>query len=1280
MSNKTLFIFGLFCAVIFGLGNSGLHPTSGTAGYTGAPGDSSCGECHSGNNASLNGNITLSGLPTTIITGESYTITVTITNPNGNAARAGFQMVALTGTNTNAGVLAEHPDFIDNTEILTVFGGKKYIGHNPASDFPASNEITYLINWTAPASTGSNPIIKFYASSVIANGNNSSSQDRVVFTNMQIPIQSASAPLIVSLANVIGTTCSDSNNGMAQANASGGSGTYSYSWTNGVTNAINTTLPPGIATVTVTDNAGASATASTNINSPAAISISVQGTVVCQNATNGSASVIANGGTGNYSYTWSNGSTGSSISGLSVGLYTVTVSDANGCMKSGSTSINTSPEIQINENINHVTCNGLSNGSIFLTISGGTPGFSYLWSDGSTQANISNLAANSYTVTVTDAVLCSIFSTFSIDEPQEIVGTVSNLNNVSCYGENDGSATITVSGGSPPYTFLWSTGAPGSGITNTQSGFSAGNYNVTVTDFFDCETLITVNISQPDQITVNTIDQQNVTCFSNNDGTINIAVTGLTGLPSYLWSNQSTLPTIVDLSPGTYSLTVTDGGNNCTQTAVYSINEPPLLSVELNNIGDVSCNGGNNGTAFALVSGGTGIYSYLWSNGSTTNILNNITAGPYSITVTDSNGCMESTDFVIIQPPPILVELSSSSNATCIGASNGSLTISASNGFPPYQYLWQNETTTAVNNNLMAGNYAVTVTDANSCTSSASFTVQTNSSFQLEVIEVENVECHGDSTGMVSVTNNSQFTYLWSNGTTGSQLVQAPAGVYTVVATDPAACQSTPLVIDITEPPIIEVSIVEADTVLCPGESNGHLSLNINGGTGPLVWQWSNGEITLTQDSLMAGIYNIFVSDSTNCQVSKAIEIFVSDSIRIGQVNVQDVLCYKEFSGSISIAKNGGYGELITNWSNGVSNQDTISELSKGYYFITITDEANCVLKDTFMVEQPDSLFAFIVVENETQSGLNDGKIIITPIGGKSPFTIDWSNGSNSFNQDSLSPGLYSYVMSDANACQTSGWAVIGGGNCVLSASADIIQPSCFNSFDGKISVNIVGQFDTYKIQLFSESEEVFLPLDSLQAGIYTIIITDSLQCTTIIQQITLASEHPEILLDSIIVKNPTSSTSKNGSLQAIVSGGAGDLQYEWFKDGLSLGANSIISDLSVGIYTLVVTDTSGCRLQLNSIFLQTINGNKDITLSHVKLLPNPVSDILTIFNESRYPIEKVEIFDLYGKLIYRDTPIGTSEKTEYYLQDINIKESGFYIINMYIKGKKMIKKFVVQM
>jgi len=1279
-SHKTLLIFGLFCALIFGLGNSGLHPTSGTAGYTGAPGDSSCGECHSGNNASLNGNISLSGLPATIVTGVSYTITVTITNPNGNADRAGFQMVALTGTNTNAGILTEHPDFVDNTEILTVFGGKKYIGHNPALDFPASNEITYLVNWTAPANTGSNPIIKLYASSVIANGNNSNSQDRVVFTNVQIPIQSSSAPLEVILNNVEGTTCSDSNNGIAQAVATGGSGIYFYSWSNGITTSANITLPSGIATVTVTDNAGASATSSANIISPPALLISVQGTVVCQNASNGGASVIATGGVGNYSYNWSNAATSSSISGLPPGLYTVTVSDGNGCLKSGTASVNISPEIIVNENINHVNCNGQSNGSIFISVTGGTPVFSYLWNNGSTQANISNLMAAMYTVTVTDAALCTTTESYSINEPQSLNGTVSNLTNVSCFGGNDGSATITVTGGSPAYSFQWSTGASGNGGTNTQSGLSAGSYTVTITDFFDCETMISLNVLQPEQITINTDEHQNVTCFSNNDGAIDISVTGLSGVPLFLWSNQSIQPSISGLSPGTYSVTITDSENNCSKTAVYFITEPPILNVEPNNIGDVSCNGGTNGTVVALASGGTGSYSYLWNNGITNLILNGITAGVYSVTVTDTNGCTDSTSININEPQPINVELTSSSNATCNGASNGSITIFASNGIAPYQYYWQNGTTGAANNNLTAGNYTVTVTGANNCTSSATFLVQTNSSFQIDVINIENVTCNGDSSGMARVTENGQFTYLWSNGTTGSELIHAPAGVYTVIASDPEGCQSTPLIIDITQPPMIEINILEADTVLCPGESNGHLSLDIRGGTGSLSWQWSNDEITLTQDSLNAGIYIITVSDSTNCQISTSIEIFFSDSIRIEQYDVQDVNCYKESSGSISITKGGGYGDQMTNWSNGISNQDTISELSKGYYYVTITDEANCVLKDTFFVQEPDSLFAFIVVENETQTGLNDGKITVNPVGGKSPFTIVWSNGSSSFILDSLSPGLYSYVMLDANACLTSGWAVVGGGNCVLSASVEITQPSCFNSFDGKLRINISGQFDPYKIQLFSENEEIFLPLDSIQAGTYTIIITDSLQCTALIQNITLESEYPEIKLDSIILINPTSSTSKNGSLQAVVTGGTGDLTYEWFKDGNSVGANSKINDLSVGIYTLVVADTSGCRLKVNSIFLQTINAAEDILLSHVKLLPNPVLNNFTITNESSYPIEKVEVFDSHGKLIFKDNPVGATEKIDYHLQNINIQKSGFYIINLYIQGKKMIKKLVVQM
>jgi hypothetical protein len=472
---------------------------------------------------------------------------------------------------------------------------------------------------------------------------------------------------------------------------------------------------------------------------------------------------------------------------------------------------------------------------------------------------------------------------------------------------------------------------------------------------------------------------------------------------------------------------------------------------------------------------------------------------------------------------------------------------------------------------------------------------------------------------------------------------------------------------------------MEADTILCPGETNGFISVGISGGSGSLNWQWSNGETSLIQDSLNAGIYDIIVSDSIQCQMIESIEIFIADSIKIKESKVVDVYCYQESTGNISIKKVGGYGDLMIVWSNGISNQDTITQLSRGLYFLTITDDAECILKDTFLVEQPDSLFAFILVENETQSGLNDGMISVTPIGGKSPFTIEWSNGSDSFSQDSLSPGLYSFIMHDINNCSTSGWAVVGGGNCVLSANVDIIQPSCFNSFDGQIRLNISGQFDAYNIQLFSENEEIFLPLDSLQSGNYTIIITDSLQCTTLVQNIKLESGHPEILLDSILVINPVTSTSKDGSLQAVVSGGTGDLKYEWYKDGINIGSGAKIEKLSVGIYTLIVTDSSGCRLEVRSIFLQTINGGEDLLVSAIRLHPNPAFSNLTITNESGYTLEKVELFDIYGKQIFTDILHSNSKTIDYDLQNINIHSSGIYIIILNIHGNKIIKKMVVQ-
>jgi len=1275
MFNKFLLVFGIIFILIIGLGNSGLHPTSGTAGYTGAPGDSNCGQCHSGGNASLDGNITLSGLPATIITGQSYTIGITITNPNGNAVKAGFQMLVLTGTNTNAGTLSEHPDYINTTEILTVFGGKKYIGHNPALDFPANNELTYFVNWTAPATTGSNPIIKFYASAVIANGADGSDNDRISLTNAQIPIQNPVSPVMVSITNVQSTLCAGSNNGSATASATGGTGNYTYLWNNGISSANNISLPAGLAIVTVTDNTGNSSTGSVNITAPPSLIVNTFGSVVCQGETNGVASSIVSGGTGSYFYSWSNGSVGGNISNLTAGNYTVTVSDSNGCSKTATASVTTSPDILISSNITNVRCNGQSNGNITTLVSSGIPPYTYLWSNGNTQDNITNLPSNTYSLTVTDAALCTKSAMYIVNQPPPLTAQITNQTNVSCFGQHNGSATISASGGSPSYSFFWSNGTSGNGLSNTQNFLGAGNYTVTITDFYDCNTSINVIITEPEFMSITADQLNNVTCFESNNGSIHVAVTGSTGNISYLWSNMGANAGISGLSPGNYTVTVTNGLNSCTQTATYNITQPPILTVVPNNVGNVTCNGGNNGTVFALVSGGNGNYSYKWSNNTNTNILNNISAGSYTVTVTDIKGCTASASVTLAQPPPIDIQLISNSNATCPGASNGSISVMAANGISPYQYLWSNGNTLSLNNNLAPGNYTITVTDHNNCTNTGVFAVEANVSFELEILNVTNINCYGDSTGMVSVTENNQFIYLWSNGETGSMLENVAAGTYFVVATDQAGCQSTPTQVIIFQSLPLEATILSADTILCPGDSNGYLFVTLSGGNGELTYQWSNGELSLLADSLAAGVYTITVTDSLQCNTVTSFEIIKADSINIDQT-VKDVICYDGSSGEIILTIDGGFGELNNNWSNGASDQDTLSGLTADDYFITITDEANCIVIDTFTVQQPDSLYVSLLVQNESEAGLNDGMITLVPLGGVAPYFVSWDHGSDLFILNNLGPGIYNYTLSDSNGCTITGWAVVGGGNCQLSATVDITPPTCFNSFDGALVLNISGQFAPYNIRIFNESAEIFYPLDSLPGGNFTLIISDSLQCLAILQNLIVESQHTPIILDTVIVENPTSSINTNGSLEAIVSGGEGELSYEWIKNGLLVGTTSKISHQSVGIYTLYISDTLGCTLRVTSIFLQAVNSNNDYVRSNIKLFPNPVDSDMKISTTSGIPISKIEIFDIYGKKVFTDIPAKNSYSAMYDLNEKNILP-GFYLACITLNGIKVNKKFI---
>ncbi|MBC7884475.1 MAG: T9SS type A sorting domain-containing protein [Saprospiraceae bacterium] len=1273
--NKSLIIGVAICSLILGLASSGSHPTSGSAGYTGAPGDSTCGQsgCHTGGNASFDGEVIIDGLPATITTGLTYTISVTVTNPNGNATRAGFQMLVLTGTNTNAGTMANESP---NTEIKTVFGGKKYFGHSPAQNFPVSNELSFSVDWTAPATVGSNPVIKFYASAVIANGNNSNSMDRVVLTNQIIPIQAGAAPLSVSITSVFGTTCAGVNNGSATAVPAGGTTPYTYVWNNGATGAQVFNLPAGLAIVTVTDNIGSTSTASTNISSPPALMAVASGSVVCQGASNGSAIVIASGGVGGYTYSWSNGGTASTLFNLPAGNYTVTVSDANSCTKTSEASVTTSPPMNLNSSLNHVRCAGGNDGSIILSVTGGVTPYTYLWSNNSTSNVLNNLTAGTYTVTVTDNVLCTKTASYIISQPGPLAVGFTNVVNATCNGYANGSATMNISGGTSSYHYQWSNGASGNGAINTQSNLSAGIYSVTATDFFDCQKTASVTISQPAPINIQVINQVPVSCFGGSNGGISISTNGQSGTVSYLWSNGATTNSLINLSAGQYHLTITDNGNACTQTASYTISQPNPLTLTVFGLTNPSCFGSSDGSAAIVASGGNSNYNYLWSNGGTTAFQNNLGAGTYVVTVTDQLACSATITANLIQPMAVSVNLISTTPASCLGANNGALNIIASNGFGPYQYLWSNGVTTASNINIPAGIYTATVTDSHACSSSGVFEVGTNSTFVLTLEEVANVQCHGDSSGSISLIANPTFTYLWSTGDTGSTLTNIPAGIYNVVATDNAGCQSQPLDITISQSPVIQSILTQSDTLNCPGEQSGLLALTLSGGTGVLSYAWSNNETSLTLDSLTSGTYSISITDSLNCEVDFQYIISETPQIIIEQANIQNVSCFDLSDGQISLIVSGGLDSLSYAWSNNATG-NSLSGLNAGNYLVTISDENDCNIIETFSVAEPDSLQTEITVINETASGDNDGSIFINVVGGTSPYSILWSNGETTFTIDSLSSGVYNYEINDTNGCLVSGLVVVNAGNCLLSASYETTPATCSNSYDGVIDLNVTGSNGTFEVVIHSENGIVDSPLDSLTVGIYTLVITDTLACTALLPDIEITSIHPAIILDSLIIINPSTPDSQDGMLSVMLSGGTGTLEYVWTKDGNIIGNEPSVSNLTIGLYNLMVSDAEGCLYSINNIILEATNNSIEEFEKQVFLYPNPVNQQLNITNETGEMISRCDVSNMQGQVVFSQSVQGYESLT-FNTDDLGVHEDGVYLIRLVIGGKVIIRKLMI--
>ncbi len=439
---------------------------------------------------------------------------------------------------------------------------------------------------------------------------------------------------------------------------------------------------------------------------------------------NGSATVTASG-IAPYTYNWSNGNTTATANNLTAGDYFITITDALGCALTDTVTVGSNTVVLAATNTTTNSACGGATGSASVNPTNGTAPYNYTWSNNGNTQTISNIAAGSYTVTISDANGCEgVISGIVVNNPNSPTSNAavsSNFNgaDVSCNGASDGEATVTASGGTAPYNYAWSSGGSGA----TESNLAAGVYTVTVTDNASCSSISSITITEPTEVTITGAATTNLSCFGAGDGAIDITVAGGTVTSGYTfnWSDGSITEDLTGLSPGGYTGTVTDN-NGCFTTATASITEPLPLSGSATQT-DVACNAAADGTATANISGGTAPYGYSWSDGQTTMMASGLGAGSYSVTITDDNGCLFTPNSVTVTEPAAISAGVTVTDASTAGGTDGAVDMAPAGGTPPYSFSWDNGANTEDLTGVAAGTYSVTITDANGCTHVASGTV-----------------------------------------------------------------------------------------------------------------------------------------------------------------------------------------------------------------------------------------------------------------------------------------------------------------------------------------------------------------------------------------------------------------------------------------------------------------------------------------------------------------------------------------------------------------------------
>lgn len=1045
--------------------------------------------------------------------------------------------------------------------------------------------------------------------------------------------------------------CSVQENATLIATPFGGVGGFqNFSW-EGLTSTQRelTDLPAGQYIFSAEDANGCPIRDTALVQAPLPLELTAtQNPVSCFEMADGSAGVKVKGGTPNYRYEWPDGQSTPDAIGLDIGIYTVTVSDANGCSETIQTEVTQPPPIEIQFEATPISCAKEEDASIVAEASGGIgPPYKYRWENNQSNKLNFGLGIGTYVVTVTDGSGCEAIAAAEITPTSPIIASPIIIA-PRCAGTSTGSIEINATGGTAPYTYVWNDSLEQT--TRIATALKAGDYLVMITDSLGCESQLPVTLMDTPTLEISFTNVP-ASCPETPDGMGEVIVNGGTAPYSYTWENGGNEASQENLLPGSYLLTLTDD-NGCSLIDTLFITSPSDLQLDSLIITPPSCEGRSNGMITALTSGGTAPYIYEWEEENQQNPIEGIAAGFYDLKITDDKGCAITVDNIQLTEPSALTAQIQKEDVACFGEATGMAAAIPMGGTPPYSYRWSDgknqEDSIAIA--LMEGIYEVSIADQNGCEEIASTNiVQPEEALSVNITQMQ-IGCVGNNNSAATIEatgGTGDYSYNWggldNNTPTANGL---DADTYFITVTDQNSCSvESNITIEALEN--IAVNLISQEPS-CFNTRDGSITItSISGGNGEGAvenynFQW-NTQATTPQINNLVGdsIYQLTVTDNGNC--SQVIERFLDGPPEITlNYDLKDVACFEENSGIIAITGTSSNDPItMYKWDHlsSPSNEATLEAVSAGDYRLTATTANGCDIVQDFTIEQPPALQINNPIITPNQC-FNDqkGSIKFNIEGGNNDYTFQWSNAAATPSLENLNQGIYQVTILDGNDCSIEETFTIEGPDSLMGAIT-ASPTSCFEDQDGQIEIQATGGTAPYLYKLGGSRYQASNQFLGLEAGAYATFIQDANGC--IWENEATAINPGDVVLLEIVPEKEILSIGDSTILTAFATSQAGSVQLSWSSTNsepfrcLDENCERIsVQPLISTNFDLYAIDGAGCEAE-TSFFLRLSNPKKVFVPTGFSPNEDGMNDILLIHGQANITVKSFQIYDRWGEEVY---------------------------------------------